>query len=115
MIEKIGDCFEIVCEIINCYRPVFIQDTSHDNEIAEKVLELVCETTKIKDLIESMKSKPVERLKWFAMNAANAISDFPEMNFNKLQELTLSIYQLKPVLSYTTEHVSPNQAFIAKV
>ncbi|CAF2624748.1 unnamed protein product [Rotaria sp. Silwood2] len=115
MIEKIGDYFEIVCAMINCYRPVFIQDTSHDSEIAEKMLKLARETNKIKDYVERMKSKSEKRLKWIAMDAANAISDFPKMNFNKLQELTLGIYQLKQARSYTTEHVSSNGAFMVKV
>ena len=115
MIEKIGDYFEIACAMINCYRPVFIQDTSRDNEIAEKMLKLAHETNKIKDYVESMKSTSVKKLKWIAINAVNAISDFPKMNFNKLQELTLGIYQLKQARSYTIEHVSPNGVFMVKV
>ena len=79
------------------------------------MLKLAHETNKIKDYFESMKSKSAKKFKWIAMNTANAIANFPKMNFDKLQELTLGIYQHKQVYSYTIEHVSSNGAFMVKV
>ena len=78
MIEKTGDYFEIACAMINCYHPVFLQDTSRDNEIAEKMLKLAHQTNKIKDYVESMKTKSAKKLKCIGMNAADAIYDFPK-------------------------------------
>ena len=115
VIEKIGDYFEIVCAMINFYHPVFIQDTSRGNEIAEKMLKLVHETNKIKDYVESMKSKSTKKLKWVTTNATKAIPDFPKINFDKLQESTFGTYQLEQALSYTTEQVSRSGALIVKI
>ena len=63
MIEKIDVYFQIVCAMINCYRPIFIQDTSYDNQIAEQMLKLVEQTNKIKSYVEKMKTKLVKKLK----------------------------------------------------
>jgi hypothetical protein len=57
MIEKIGNYFETVYALINCYRPVLVKDTSKDKEIAEKILQLAGETNKIKEYIEKLKDK----------------------------------------------------------
>ncbi|CAF1406797.1 unnamed protein product [Didymodactylos carnosus] len=84
MIEKTGDHFQIVCAMIKCHRLVFIQGTSHDNEIAEKMLKLADETNKIRNYVENMKTKRAKKLKWIPMDAANAISDFSKMNFEAL-------------------------------
>ena len=111
----IGDYFQIVCAMINCYRPVFIQDNSHDEEIAAKMLQLAGETNKIRNYVENLKAKPPKRLKWIATDAVNALPTFPKMNFNELQELTLGIYQLKQARSYTTKHISSNGSFMVKV
>ena len=115
MIEKIGDYFQIVRAMINCYRSVFIQDTSHDEKIAAKMLQLASEINKIRNYVENMKTKPPKRLKWIAMDAVNTVPSFPKMNFNELQELTLGIYQLKQARSYTTEHFFSNGSFMVKV
>ena len=111
----IGDYFQIVCAMINYYRPVFIEDTSHDEEIAAKMLQLAGETNKIRNYVENMKTKPAKRLKWIATDAVNALPSFPKINFNELQELALGLYQLKQARSYTTEHISSNGSFMVKV
>ena len=63
MIKKIDDYFQRVCAMINCYRPIFIQDTSHDNQIGEQMLKLVEQTNKIKSYVEKMKKKGCEKIK----------------------------------------------------
>ena len=78
--------------MINCYRPIFIQDTNHDNQIAEKMAKLVIQTNKIKSCVEKMKTKAVKKLKWIEVNATNVVSNFPKMTFNNLRELTLETY-----------------------
>ena len=111
----IGNYFQIVCVMINCYRPAFIEDTSHEKEIVAKMLQLAGETNKIRNYVENMKTKPAKRLKWIAMDAVNPLPSFPKMNFNQLQQLTLGIYQLKQARSYKTEHISSNGSFMVKV
>ncbi|CAF1360407.1 unnamed protein product [Didymodactylos carnosus] len=71
--EKIGDCFEIVCALINCYRPVFVKDTSKDKEIAQQILQLASETSKIKEYSEKIKDKNGKQPKWTNLNATNSI------------------------------------------
>ncbi len=115
MIEKTGNYFEIVCALINCYRPVFVKDTSKDKEIAEKILQLGGETNKIKEYIEKLKDKNGKQPKWTNLNANNSVDNFPKMNFDELQELTLRTYQLKQARSYSTEHLSEDGAFVVKV
>jgi hypothetical protein len=115
MIEKIGSYFEIVCALINCYRPVFVKDTSKDKEIAEKILQLTGETNKIKEYIEKLKDKNSKQPKWTNLNATSSVDDFPKMTFDELQELTLGTYQLKQAHSYCTEHLSEDGEFVVKV
>lgn len=114
MTEKIGDYFQIVCAIINCYRPVFIQDTTRDGEIAKQMLKLADETNVIKKIVENMKMKH-KKMSWTAKEASNAALDFPKMDFNELQELTLGIYRLKQARSYTTEHLYSNGLYTFQV
>ena len=78
MIEKIGNYFEIVCTLINCYRPVFVKDTRKDREIAEKILQLANETNKIKEYIEKVKDKDGKQLKWTNLNATNSVDKLSE-------------------------------------
>ena len=113
MIEKIGDYFQIVCAIINCCPPVFIQDTSRDNEIAQKILKLPDETNKIKNFVENMKK--YNKVSWIVKEANDAALDFPNLDFNELQELALGIYQLKQARSYTTEHLTLNELYTFQV
>ncbi|CAF1173234.1 unnamed protein product [Didymodactylos carnosus] len=115
MIEKIGSYFEIVCALINCYRPVFVKDTSKDKEIDQKILELAHETNKIKEYIDKIKDKSEKQLKWTSINATDSVSNFPKMDFDELQVLTLGTYQLKQARSYITEHLSEDGAFLVKV
>jgi hypothetical protein len=89
-----------VCDLINCYRLVFVKDTSKDKEIAEKILQLAGETNKIKE---------------YNLNATNSVDNFPKMSFDELQELTLGTYQLKQARSYTTEHLSEDGAYLVKI
>ena len=95
MTEKIRDYFEIVCALINCYRPIFVKKTSKDKEIADKILQLAGEANKIKEYVEKLRDKNGKQSKWTNVNAINSVDSFPKMSFNELQELTLGSYQLK--------------------
>ncbi|CAF3381748.1 unnamed protein product [Rotaria socialis] len=115
MIEKIGDYFRIVCAIINRYRPVFVKDISKDQELGEKILKLLYETNKIKTFVQNIKSNTEKKLKWISMNVTNSTPNFPRMNFNELQELTLGVYQLKQARAYIAEHMSTDGAYSVKI
>ncbi|CAF5053529.1 unnamed protein product, partial [Rotaria sp. Silwood1] len=115
MIEKIGDYFRIICAIINRYRPVFVKDTSKDQQIGEKILKLLRETNKIKTYVENIKNNTEKKLKWMPMNATNSMPNFPRMNFDELQELTLGVYQLKQARAYITEHMTSEGAYSVKI
>ena len=78
MIEKIGNYFEIVCALINCYRPVFAKRTSKGKEIAEKILQLPNETNKIKEQIEKITDNNGKQLKCSNLNASNSVDTFQE-------------------------------------
>jgi hypothetical protein len=68
MIEKVGGYFEVVCALINCYRPLFVKDTSKYKQIAENILQLAGETNKIKEYIEKLKDKNGKQPKWTNLN-----------------------------------------------
>ncbi|CAF1243252.1 unnamed protein product, partial [Didymodactylos carnosus] len=48
------------------------------------------------------------------MNATDAIANFPKMNFDRLQELTLGKYQLKQAQAYTTKHLNDDGSVLVK-
>ena len=62
MIEKIDGYFQIVYAMNNCYHPISIQDTSHDNQIAEQMLKLVEQTNKIKGYCRKNENKGCEKI-----------------------------------------------------
>ena len=59
MISVVGDLFSIICALINAYRPIFIQDMSKNDEIADAMIARSHESNKLKDCVENM-SKSTE-------------------------------------------------------
>ena len=115
MIKKARSYFEVVCALINSYRLVFVRDTSKGKETSQKILQLAGETNNIKEYIEKIKDKNGKQQKCTDLNTSNSINNFPKMNFDELQELTLGIYQLKQARSYSIEHLSDDGTFLVKV
>ncbi|CAF4308049.1 unnamed protein product [Rotaria magnacalcarata] len=62
----------------------------------------------IEKIGDYFRMKKYNKVSWTAKEANDAALDFPKMDFNELQELTLGIYQLKQARSYTTEHLNLN-------
>ncbi|CAF5085912.1 unnamed protein product, partial [Rotaria magnacalcarata] len=62
----------------------------------------------IEKIGDYFRMKKYNKVSWTAKEANDAALDFPKMDFNELQELTLGIYQPKQARSYTTEHLNLN-------
>ena len=63
LIPLIGDYFSIACAIINRFCSTFLYDTSNDKEIAEKILQLVEQSNKLKQYIDTLKENPDNNFK----------------------------------------------------
>ena len=55
------------------------------------------------------------KLKWVALNASEAIEDFPRLSLDNLMELTLGVYQMKQAKAYAIEHIDPGGSYEVKV
>jgi hypothetical protein len=115
LIPLIGDYFSIVCAIINRFCSSFIDDISKDEEMAEKMLELVQHFNELKQYIDNLKQSSDQNIKWCNLDAAQALNDFPIFSYETLMDLTLGIYQLKQSKSYAIEHLDPNGEYYVKV
>ncbi|CAF4095453.1 unnamed protein product [Rotaria sordida] len=115
LIPSIGDFFSIVCAIINRFTSTFISDTSKDQVIAEKMLQLLQQSNELKQYIDSLKDDSDRNIKWYNLDAARALNDFPIFSYQNLMDLTLGIYQLKQSKSYVIEHLNPNGEYYVKI
>ena len=115
MISVVGDLLSIICALINAYRPLFIQDMSKDDEIADAVIASSHESNKLKDYVENMKEQSHSQLKWILINAKNAIWDFARLTLKQLNSITLEIYQMKQARCYTIDHIRQDGTYIVKV
>ncbi|CAF1618999.1 unnamed protein product [Didymodactylos carnosus] len=93
----------IVASLINAYRPSFINDTSHDEELAKAFFE---RKDMINDLEKNLEDKDIMKARqWLKYDAAQACPDFPILTEEKLREFTLGVFQVKQARSYTVEHL----------
>jgi hypothetical protein len=115
LIPLIGDYFSIVCAMINRFCSTFVYDTSKDEEIAEKMLQLVEHSNELKQYIDNLKQSSDKNIKWHNLDAAQALNDFPIFSYESLMDLTLGIYQLKQSKSYAIEHLDPNGEYHVKI
>ncbi len=115
LIPLIGDYFSIVCAMINRFCSTFVYDTSKDEEIAEKILQLVEHSYELKQYIDNLKQSSDKNIKWHNLDAAQALNDFPIFSYESLMDLTLGIYQLKQSKSYAIEHLDPNGEYHVKI
>lgn len=53
-------------------------------------------------------------VKMFQINAAEALQDIPVVIEEYLRSLTFDVYQLKQVLSYSSEHVSEDDGYVGQ-
>ena len=74
LIPLIGDYFSIVCAIINRFCSTFLYDTasSNDKEIAEKILQLVEQSNKLNQYIDTLKENLDNSFKWYNLDAASS-------------------------------------------
>ena len=79
----------IVCALQNCYGAPFIQTTSKDKELAQKMLTLRDETNELADYVTKLKNKSERLLQWKELNAVDTVPDFPRLTFEELNDLTL--------------------------
>ena len=115
LIPLIGDYFSIVCAIINRFCSTFVYDTSNDKETAEKILQLVEQSNKLKQYIDTLKENPDNNFKWYNLDAALVLNEFPIFSYESLMNLTLGTYQLKQSKSYAIEYLDPNGEYHVKV
>ena len=73
------------------------------------------EINKIKAFVQNIKSDTRKKLKWIPMNVTNSTLNFPQMNFNELQEITLGVFQLKQARAFVAEHMSSYGSYSVKI
>ena len=115
LIPVIGDYFSIVCAVINRSCSTFVYDTNRDKETAEKMLQLVSQSNELKQYIDALKNNSEKNIKWYYLDAAAALNDFPVFSYESLMDFTLGIYQLKKSKSYAIEHLDPDGEYYVQV
>ena len=115
LLPVVSDYFSIVCAIINRFSDTYVNDTSKDDKLAKKILSLLNETNELEKYVKDIKDGSERRLKWVALDASEAIADFPRLSLDDLMELTLGVYQVKQAKAYVIEHIDPNGSYEVKV
>jgi hypothetical protein len=115
LVPVLADYFAIVCSLMNRYSNLYICDTSKDYALAKKILGLVNETNKLETYVKQIKDDHEKKLKWTALDASNAVNDFPRLSYDDLMELTLGVYQLKQAKAYALEHIDPDGGYEVKL
>ena len=117
LIPLIGDYSSIVCALINRFCLNFLYDTinSRDKEIAEKILQLVEQSNKLKQYIDTLKENLDNNFNCYNLDAAQVLNDFRIFSYESLMDLTLGIYQLKQSKSYVNEPLDLNGEYRVKV
>lgn len=103
-IPYIRDYVQIVCAILNAFHPTRINSDEDDNIIAQRMLDLVKKPNHLQKTVEEngwARKKAI----WRPLSESD-LSDFPQLTWEELRNLTLGIYQLKQSRSYTQEHIS---------
>ena len=100
---------QIVCVIINPYHPRLIRDTGYDDEMAGMMLERANKKNALETSLDDNKFQKI--LKWTKMKGIEAAPDFPKLSQAQLEELTLSVFQLKQAKSYTNEHINDDGCY----
>ena len=57
MIPVVDNLFSITCALINAYQPLFIQDMSKNDELANTMIARSHKSDKLKDYVENMKDQ----------------------------------------------------------
>ena len=81
----------------------------------KKILQLVEQSNKLKQYIDTLKENPDNGFKWYNLNAAQVFNDFSIFSYEGLMDLALGIYQVKQLKSYGIEHLDPNGEYHVKV
>ena len=81
----------------------------------KKILQLVEQSNKLKQYIDTLKENPANNFKWYNLDAARVLNDFPIFSYESLMDLTLGTYQLKQSKSYAIEHLDPNGEYHVKI
>lgn len=115
LLPVVSDYFSIVCSLINRFSNVYVNDTSKDDKLAKKILGLLNETNELKKYVKEMKDGTEKKLKWTALDASEAVKDFPRLSLDHLMDLTLGVYQVKQAKAYAIEHIDPDGAYFVKV
>ena len=115
LLPLVRDYFSIICSLINRFSHVYVSDTSKDNKLAEKILNLLKETNELQKYVKQLKDDSEKKLKWAALDASGSINDFPRLSLDSLMDLTLGVYQLKQAKAYAIEHIDPDGTYEVKV
>ena len=115
LLPVVSDYFSIVCALMNRFSNTYIYDTSKDDKLGKKILNLLSEINELKIYVKDIKDGSEKRLKWIALDASEAIEDFPRLSLDDLMEFTLGVYQVKQAKAYVIEHIDPNGSYEVKV
>ena len=115
LLPLVRDYFWIICSLINRFSHVYVNDTSKDNKLAEKMLNLLKETNELQNYVKQLKDGSEKKLKWVTLDASGSINDFPRLSLDSLMDLTIGVYQLKQAKTYAIEHIDPDRTYEVKV
>ncbi|CAF1193920.1 unnamed protein product [Didymodactylos carnosus] len=86
-----------------------------DLELAQKMNELRDRTNELGNFVAKLKEKSEKPVAMEQLDAFGALSDFPLLSMEQLNDLTFGIFQLKQAKSYTIEHLSADGQYVVKV
>ncbi|CAG7661492.1 unnamed protein product [Allacma fusca] len=96
----VGDYFRICCAIINAYYPT-IEISLRSQEQGNRLLEIRDNSNTLQEyLVSKDLLNPLIRRVWREMNDEE-LEGFPRMDVQELQDLVLSVFQIKLASSYT--------------
>ena len=115
LLSVVSDYFSIVCPLMNRFSNTYVYDTSKDDKLGKKILNLLSETNELNKHVKDIKDSSEKKLKWVALNTSEAIEDSPRLSLDGLMELTLGVYQMKQPKAYAIEHIDPDGSYEVKV
>ena len=104
LLKTVGDLLAVVCALQNCYGAPFIQSTSKDKQLAEKIMALCDVTNELGEYVARLKDKSEKALRWNELDEADTVADFPKLTFSELNDLTLG--ELTDYLMCPVQHFS---------
>ena len=115
LLSVVNDYFSIVCTLMNRFSNTYVNDIGEDDKLPKKILILFSDTNERQKHVKDIKDGSEKKFKWVALDATEAIEDFPRLSLDNLIELTLGVYQMKQARAYAIEYVGRSGSYEVKV